>query len=214
MGTCTNPQDYVSRTNTEFAKVTARGITLLAASGDTGAPGDNHPNCGGLSDLFPASSPWVLAVGATMLGTAPGNAAWDPQASPVTAPVCHKQGSSCARGDVLTEEVCTYPTALITSGGGFSQYTPVRGGRGWGWEASSHILPFLLQRPAYQNAAVSKYLSSGVALPPSSMFNSANRAFPDVAALGHNYLVYLQGQITPVDGTRYLLPLARMHVLT
>ncbi len=31
---------YVTRTNTEFAKVTARGITLVAASGDQGAPGD------------------------------------------------------------------------------------------------------------------------------------------------------------------------------
>ncbi len=33
------------------------------------------------------------------------------------------------------------------------------------------------------------------------MFNATNRAFPDVAALGHNYLVYLQAQIVPVDGT-------------
>ena len=40
IGSCTDPQDYVTRTNTEFAKVTARGITLVAASGDQGAPGD------------------------------------------------------------------------------------------------------------------------------------------------------------------------------
>jgi subtilase family serine protease len=40
IGSCTDAQDYVTRTNTEFAKVTARGITLVAASGDQGAPGD------------------------------------------------------------------------------------------------------------------------------------------------------------------------------
>jgi len=181
IGSCTDAQDYVTRTNTEFAKVTARGITLVAASGDQGAPGDNHPNCGGLSDLFPASSPWVVAVGATMLGTNPNNtAAEEPLGTPVTAPVCHKNSISCARGDVMTEEVCTYNNgALITSGGGFSQYTA---------------------QPSWQAAAVQNYVKNTV-LPPSSMFNSQNRAFPDVSALGHNYLVYLQGQIVPVDGT-------------
>jgi len=177
IGSCTDPESYVARCNTEFAKLTARGITLVSSSGDLGAPGDNHPNCGGLSDLFPTSSPWVISVGATMLGTSSGNALSD--ASPVTAPVCHKPGVTCARGDIMKEQACTYPAALITSGGGFSQYTP---------------------QPSWQSSQVQEYLKKAV-LPPSSMFNSKNRAFPDVSALGHNYLVYLQGQIVPVDGT-------------
>ncbi len=135
IGSCTDAKNYVERTNTEFAKVTARGITLVAASGDQGAPGDklefffsyasfasnspfrcSHPNCGGLSDLFPASSPWVVAVGATMLGTNPNNTRLS-TSTPVTAPVCHKNSIACARGDVMTEEVCTSSSgALITSG--------------------------------------------------------------------------------------------------
>lgn len=180
IGSCSDPKDYVSRVNTEFSKIVARGITLVAASGDQGAPGDNFPGCSaGLSDLFPASSPWVLAVGATQLGTNPGNSEV-PASSPVTAPICRSPGISCARGDVLTEEVCTYPTSLITTGGGFSSYTT---------------------QPSYQSIAVAGYFAQKVPLPPSSMYNKANRAFPDVAALGHNYLIYLQGQATQVDGT-------------
>lgn len=85
-----------------------------------------------------------------MLGTEVGNRK---RATPVTAPVCHQRSVSCARGDVLSEEVCTYPAALITSGGGFSQYTV---------------------RPSWQDDAVQKYLSSA-SLPPRTMFNEKNR---------------------------------------
>lgn len=59
----------------------------------------------GLSDLFPTSSPWVLSVGATMLGTNQNNTVTDAFASPVNAPVCQSRSVSCARGDVTTEEV-------------------------------------------------------------------------------------------------------------
>ncbi|HUI38575.1 MAG TPA: S53 family peptidase, partial [Thermoplasmata archaeon] len=49
-----------------FAKASQEGITVLAASGDTG--GDAKEGCaGGVAPQFPASSPEVLAVG----GTAP-----------------------------------------------------------------------------------------------------------------------------------------------
>lgn len=59
---------YVRRVNIEFAKLGLKGITLLAASGDLGAPGDGNSECtGGLSTSFPGSSPWVTSVGATML---------------------------------------------------------------------------------------------------------------------------------------------------
>lgn len=42
---CTNSQTYVSRVNTEFMKITGTGVTLLAASGDQGSPGDSNPSC-------------------------------------------------------------------------------------------------------------------------------------------------------------------------
>jgi len=171
--------DYVNRLNVEFQKIGLSGITLVAASGDTGAPGDGNPGCDDpkspnatdpLSTIFPGASPWVLSVGATMLEA-------DAESEYVLAepPICKKY--KCA--NVSTEAVCTYPGALITSGGGFSDVSPV---------------------PSYQSAVVNAYFASGVTLPPADTFNKSNRGFPDVAALGHNYLINAAGY-TPVDGT-------------
>ena len=55
---------YASRLNAEFIKAGARGISLLFASGDSGA------NCKGtsLEPNWPAASPYVTAVGGTTGG--------------------------------------------------------------------------------------------------------------------------------------------------
>jgi tripeptidyl-peptidase-1 len=156
-------------------KITGTGVTLLAASGDQGAPGDSNPYCDStpaISTIFPGASPWVLSVGATMVDSSKstgGNVNFN-------APAC--QSYPCAT--ITAETVCTYPTALITSGGGFSNY---------------------VTRPSWQSAAVNKYLSSGVQFPTSSQFASGNRAFPDVAAHGHAYLISIGQQLEQVDGT-------------
>ena len=62
------PMAWSLRTNTEFQKCGARGISLLFASGDSGAAGDN--GCGkdtAGNALFvpqwPSGSPYVTAVG-------------------------------------------------------------------------------------------------------------------------------------------------------
>ena len=68
--------------------------------------------------------------------------------------------------------------ALITSGGGFSNATAL---------------------PGWQKQAVLKYLNSGVTL-PTGQFDPTKRAYPDVAANGHNYIIHLTGEETPVDG--------------
>lgn len=69
------PTDYSDRINTEFVKCGARGISLLFASGDSGAAGDE----GGCVDdqfvpMWPAGSPYVTAVGGTQLGALPEEA--------------------------------------------------------------------------------------------------------------------------------------------
>ncbi|HEV2166592.1 MAG TPA: S53 family peptidase [Thermoplasmata archaeon] len=52
----------------DFSLAAMRDITVLAASGDNGGTSKGPPQCGGSpAPQFPASSPWVLAVG----GTAP-----------------------------------------------------------------------------------------------------------------------------------------------
>ena len=59
---------YASRCNIEFQKAGARGISLLVSSGDSGA------GCAstGFVPTFPASSPWVTAVGGVTGHSAPG----------------------------------------------------------------------------------------------------------------------------------------------
>jgi subtilase family serine protease len=167
-------EQYTLTVNDQFMQITMRGTTLLASSGDQGAPGDGNYKCNNfqtpLSSIFPGASPWVLSIGATALTdpdpTDPNN---------FQSPFCQTTDCSTSK----TEIVCSYPDALITTGGGFSTY---------------------LARPSYQDDVVSKYLSTS-SLPPSSDFNSTNRGFPDVSALGHNYLITYYGLNTIVDGT-------------
>jgi subtilase family serine protease len=178
VGNCTNDEtskQYVERTNVEFQKIGAIGVSLFAASGDQGAPGDGNPDCSAsgskaLSTIFPGASPWVVSVGATQLSNSTANV------TGTVPPICKQ--FQCASS--TTEEVCSYPAALITTGGGFSDYVAT---------------------PSYQADAVAAYLKSGVALPPSKDFNAKNRGFPDVSALGHNYLIADGGEFEQVDGT-------------
>merc|ERR1712054_494154 len=61
-------QQYVERTNSEFMKIGLRGVSLNAASGDSGASGGNR--CSSNTPLnpdYPAASPALTSVGATML---------------------------------------------------------------------------------------------------------------------------------------------------
>jgi subtilase family serine protease len=177
------PSEYVHRINVEWCKIGLRGVSLFAASGDQGAPGDGNYDCDSSSDpltpIYPGASPYIISVGATMLVDSSSSAGSpiavqeNKRASP---PICSVY--QCAT--VNTEGVCTYPDALITTGGGFSIYSP---------------------RPDWQNQAVTQYLKSGIGLPPSNFFNASNRGFPDISALGHNYLIRLGGSWEIVDGT-------------
>eukprot|EP01112_Ceratiomyxa_fruticulosa_P010284 TRINITY_DN270_c0_g1_i1.p1 TRINITY_DN270_c0_g1~~TRINITY_DN270_c0_g1_i1.p1 ORF type:complete len:720 (-),score=161.11 TRINITY_DN270_c0_g1_i1:78-2237(-) len=110
---------------------------------------------------YPSTSPYVTAVGATKLL------------------------------DTNVEIAASIDDgSFITTGGGFSVYTPM---------------------PDFQKAAVSSYLNSGTALPPSFSYNPSNRAIPDISLNGHQYEVAVSTnsknyntcpcQATGVDGT-------------
>ena len=43
---------------------------------------------------------------------------------------------------------------------------------------------------------------------PSQYYNRTNRAYPDIAACGRNFLVYISGSWDPVDGTSAATPTA------
>lgn len=63
----------------------------------------------------------------------------------------------------------------------------------------------LWDRPAWQDAAVSKYLAD-LGQRQAGLFNPNGRAFPDVAAQGQNYGIYEKGRLTKVDGTSCSAP--------
>jgi len=62
---------YAKRVNTEFMKLGTLGISVMFASGDSGA-GGNCTEAGRMSPNFPADSPYVTAVGGLVGGT-PGH---------------------------------------------------------------------------------------------------------------------------------------------
>ncbi|KAF5333533.1 hypothetical protein D9611_002703 [Ephemerocybe angulata] len=79
-----------------------------------------------------------------------------------------------------TQGVPEVAVSRFGSGGGFSDYFP---------------------RPLYQFAAVQKYIN---ALPKDhykGLYNKAGRAFPDVAAQGDRYRIYLKGVPRSIGGT-------------
>eukprot|EP01133_Synstelium_polycarpum_P014079 gene14079-16595_t len=84
------------------------------------------------------------------------------------------------------EVPASFPEALITTGGGFSAYSAM---------------------PEYQASAVNLYLGSGVKLPPKYLFNSTNRAVPDISIIGHNLYTVFNGQAQLVDGTSAAAPI-------
>jgi len=164
---------YVARTNTEFMKIGLRGVSVFASSGDSGANGRSDGMC--TDSVLHAVFP-ASSPYVTSVGAT--------QMETVTkytteSSLCKSEYQCVAAG---TEEAVSVNTAGFTSGGGFSNYTA---------------------RPAYQKKAVDAYLKSSVKFPPQSYYNSEGRAFPDVAALGNNFLIYIksEGGWSPVGGT-------------
>jgi subtilase family serine protease len=68
-----NSQQYNARADAELAKLAAIGVTVIVSSGDAGAPGDQNYDCSldGTSQplwpQYPACSPWVTTVSATVV---------------------------------------------------------------------------------------------------------------------------------------------------
>ena len=163
---------YTKRTNIEFMKLAIRGVTLLASSGDAGAPGRMSEDCEPdkpINPVFPTSSPWVLSVGGNIVENA----------------TIHKNSSApfCQKNDCIDNGIelnCNFDRCGWTAGGGFSNY---------------------FNRPPWQVDIVEKYLTSTVPFPPKQFFNKNGRAYPDISLVAHNYLIVQSGQYMTVDGT-------------
>lgn len=169
---------YNQVVETNFMKMNARGTTILASSGDTGAPGTQCGSPFAMNPSYPASSQYVLAVGATMFTAANTNV-------PINTSFCSGSSANPPCAISGTEAPAQVPEVNFASGGGFSTMFP---------------------QPSWQKTAVSKYLSRAQ-LPPASNFNRNNRGYPDVGAIGWNVIIRLQGQWTPIGGTSASSPI-------
>lgn len=192
---------FEPRLNAELMKMGLRGITVAFASGDAGATsiGRGIRTCDRLEPSFPASSPYVVSVSATMLrGAAAGSTGSRPAWPASTDPICHQQldGApvSCAGTGGPVREVAVAccgasDGAAWTTGGGFSNR---------------------YARPAFQRRAVEAYLQDPVVkggLPPAGMWNASGRAYPDVSAIGQNLLLYIGGRLNDNGGTSASTPI-------
>jgi tripeptidyl-peptidase-1 len=177
---------YVQRTESEWAKIATLGHTIVASSGDTGAPGPTNDDCTltshPLNPLFPSTSAFITSVGATTL--VPGkNGSSSAASSPPE--ICSKPECPCSTD--MFEIPCTIETAGFTTGGGFSDVIP---------------------QPQYQQAAVARYLQNTTTVKPSTQYwNASNRAIPDIAAIGNNVLIVQNGALELVGGTSCSCPL-------
>ncbi|MDP2439639.1 MAG: hypothetical protein Q8P67_28145 [archaeon] len=136
------------------------------------------PTCTPFRPFYPADSPWVLGAGSTFVGNE-------------ALPIC--RGQSVYKQSLLCQEtgeiVVSVSDGLFwTTGGGFSSY---------------------FARYAYQNSSVNAFLDNHRArLPPTSYWNITGQAYPDIAAIGHNFLAVMGGAVTPVDGTSMSSPVS------
>ncbi len=157
-------------------KLGIMGSTIFSAAGDDGAVGfmaRNGPEYCGYFPMYPASSPFVTAVGGT-------------------------QGPEKNNPEIG----CMSFSAYITSGGGFSN---------------------LYAQPPYQTNAVNQYFDEvdGTAMEPyfnatetyvygfylaTGYYNRSGRAYPDISLLAHSYIIVVNQNFTPVDGTSASTP--------
>eukprot|EP01114_Cavostelium_apophysatum_P003565 TRINITY_DN1352_c0_g1_i1.p1 TRINITY_DN1352_c0_g1~~TRINITY_DN1352_c0_g1_i1.p1 ORF type:complete len:732 (-),score=197.89 TRINITY_DN1352_c0_g1_i1:61-2190(-) len=135
--------------------------------------------CTPFEPSWPATSPFVTSVGATALST-------------LTLPVCESEnvfGQNIPCTKVGERSASVDGDAIITSGGGASNF---------------------FSQPNYQtsSASVMSYVQEAAAVVPTSYWNKTGRLYPDIAALGHNFLVVIGEQVEPVDGTSASAPTA------
>lgn len=182
--------EYGMEVDTQFMLMGLRGLTIVFSSGDDGLASslirtEQEVACSQAWPEWPASSPYVLAVGATMMTDKPLPVCGKPYSLPSTLNGLFPENdyllTQCSE---VGETVCSASFGgVITSGGGFSDVYSREKSAPW------------------QVAVVDKYLANPANQPPVGYYNQSGRAYPDVATYGSNFLVYLNGQIVRESGT-------------
>jgi len=184
-------KQYVARANTELGKAGGRGISIMIASQDEGAPSEANDSCD-LDDthplwpIYPSASPFVTAVSATTLIDADMKRRLSSAHDGALPPICNMGYTCDTTGNLQMPCMENNTEYSWTTGGGFSKYAA---------------------QPAYQKNAVNQYLGSQSIIPPAKWFNPTNRGYPDVAAVGDRILIIINGGISVTAGTSASTPI-------
>ncbi|KAI0475631.1 putative protease S8 tripeptidyl peptidase I [Xylariaceae sp. FL0804] len=194
------PQKASERMCNEIMKLTLQGHTILCSSGDYGVA--SHPSAGTTGCIFPGDDPSATEVPAN-------GSVFNPQ-SLDSCPYVLSVGATQidANATISDPEVAAVypsedgPLTAGGTGGGFSNY---------------------FARPAYQAAAVQRYLASPAAGgyktyeygrgdaasigAGGGRYNAAGRGFPDVSANGNNFLVFVGNRAGYTGGTSMSTPI-------
>jgi len=186
------PPEYLHRQCYEFLKLGLMGITVIVASADAGTgsglgpgfcineeTGAHNATTGKFSPSFPASCPWVTAVGGTQLVTQPhGNSS------------AARHVTSVGKSNPTNETTFYYTTPMnrtLSSGGGFSNIFTV---------------------PLYQAADIYRYsmheykhLSE-----IQGRYTATGRGYPDVAAQAYGYLTVVEDKVQVLHGSSASAP--------
>ena len=191
--------------NVQAIKLSAMGVTLVAASGDTGANGgiSDTSQCG-YTPAFSSTSPYVLSIGATRVCLR----------REYTCNHCHFHAPSFLYLYVSTMKVMLLSLAVAFS---FRLYSPSIQGieinatevvcasdTGGGFTSGGGFSSYF-GRPSWQSAAVSNYFSS-LATAPYPGYRVDGRGYPDLSAAGHNYVVVIGGGYFSTGGTSASTP--------
>jgi len=176
------PKQYLERQCLEYLKLGLQGVTVVVATGDRG-PADQLNMCidpetgaanvseGHFSSTFPASCPWVTAVGGTQL--LPTNQTW-------------VQGSKSFPPETALNLFVGNSTSIVSSSGGFSNIFSA---------------PFYQSAETEAYLTRSEYQPHLTNLSSSGYFNPCGRGYPDISALAAGYLVFVNGSLHIVQGT-------------
>ena len=180
-------KSYVDRVNLELLKIATRGTTVVVASGDAGSPSRTNEGClpqnitRAINAEFPASSPYVLSVGATAVTNDTEHVDFN-----YTSLFCKEYPCVTHTSSISIN----YDNVQWTTGGSFSIYSNNR---------------------TFQDNVVNDYLKVARVLPGNqSAWNPRGRAVPDIVANGHMCAVFgivVPDIAFPVDGTSCSCPI-------
>ncbi|CAK7264283.1 hypothetical protein SEPCBS119000_000909 [Sporothrix epigloea] len=179
------PEYYVKRQCLEVMKLGLQGVTVVSSSGDSGVgsftgDGGNDDGCGGDGQIFYPIAPTVCPYVLSV-----GSTVFE-LAEPL----------SPGKKPRYTER----STEWFGSGGGFSNYFPTPN---WQIQAVRDYLDHTeLNFTGYYNMGNESFSGAG-----DGVFHIGGRGFPDVSAIGDDFLIALQGEWQLYGGTSLSAPI-------